>query len=288
MCRACGSSPVVGSSSSNSSGELISARAIVSRRFMPPDSGSTRASRRSRELHELQQLAGALADDRQRQAEVAAVDDEVVPDRQLGVEVVLLRHDAEPGPDLRTRAGARRSPKTVSAPSDGGETQPIIRIVEDLPAPLGPRKPNASPSADVEVDAVDGDPVVEALGQPARFDQVCHSADISDVRRLLAPNYRPENLALPGPFSMKLCMPSRPVLGGEQRRELLPLDLQPGLEVDRQARVDRLLGRPQRVRRAFGELRRPGASGVVDLARPAPPRRPARCAAPPRRRRTGR
>ena len=32
-----------------------------------------------------------------------------------------------------------------SAPALGGETQPIMRIVEDLPAPLGPRKPNASP-----------------------------------------------------------------------------------------------------------------------------------------------
>ena len=60
--RACGSSPVVGSSSSSSSGWLISARAIVSRRFMPPESGSTRASRRSVELHELEQLVGALAD----------------------------------------------------------------------------------------------------------------------------------------------------------------------------------------------------------------------------------
>ena len=28
-----------------------------------------------------------------------------------------------------------------------GETQPIIRIVEVLPAPLGPRKPNDSPGA---------------------------------------------------------------------------------------------------------------------------------------------
>ena len=32
-----------------------------------------------------------------------------------------------------------------SVPPDGGETQPIIRIVDVLPAPFGPRKPNASP-----------------------------------------------------------------------------------------------------------------------------------------------
>ena len=30
-------------------------------------------------------------------------------------------------------------------PSVAGETQPIIRIVELLPAPLGPRKPKATP-----------------------------------------------------------------------------------------------------------------------------------------------
>src|SRR5215471_3201098 len=33
----------------------------------------------------------------------------------------------------------------TSSPELGGETQPIMRIVDDLPAPLGPRKPNASP-----------------------------------------------------------------------------------------------------------------------------------------------
>ena len=32
-----------------------------------------------------------------------------------------------------------------SVPPLTGETQPIIRIVELLPAPFGPRKPNASP-----------------------------------------------------------------------------------------------------------------------------------------------
>ena len=46
-----------------------------------------------------------------------------------------------PGPS-RARVAARGR---CSSPSVGGETQPIIRIVEDLPAPLGPRKPNASP-----------------------------------------------------------------------------------------------------------------------------------------------
>src|SRR5436190_4482940 len=37
--------------------------------------------------------------------------------------------------------------RTRSVPAVTGETQPIIRIVEVLPAPFGPRKPNASPRA---------------------------------------------------------------------------------------------------------------------------------------------
>src|SRR4051794_34307030 len=42
-----------------------------------------------------------------------------------------------------SRAGSR--PRMLSVPAVTGETQPIIRIVELLPAPFGPRKPNASP-----------------------------------------------------------------------------------------------------------------------------------------------
>src|SRR6201992_3572758 len=33
----------------------------------------------------------------------------------------------------------------VRSPDVGGETQPSMRMVEDFPAPFGPRKPNASP-----------------------------------------------------------------------------------------------------------------------------------------------
>src|SRR5262249_16050589 len=36
-------------------------------------------------------------------------------------------------------------PRTRSVPPLGGDTQPIIRIVELFPAPFGPRNPNASP-----------------------------------------------------------------------------------------------------------------------------------------------
>ena len=148
----------------------MSARAIVSRRFMPPDSGSTAIVGAVGQLHELEQLVRPLADLRARQVEVAAVDHEVVPDRQLGVEVVLLRDDAEPRTD---RGPSRRGsmPSTRSSPPVSGETQPIMRIVEVLPAPFGPRNPNASPLLDVEVDAVDRDELAEALREAAGIDE---------------------------------------------------------------------------------------------------------------------
>ena len=62
------------------------------------------------ELHEVEQLVGPLAMTLARQAEVAAVDEQVLADGQLGVEGVLLRHDAEPGPDRGAvaRRGRRR------------------------------------------------------------------------------------------------------------------------------------------------------------------------------------
>src|SRR5712692_7446886 len=42
-------------------------------------------------------------------------------------------------------AGSR--PKIVRRPEVTGETPPIMRMVDVLPAPFGPRKPNASPLA---------------------------------------------------------------------------------------------------------------------------------------------
>ena len=42
-----------------------------------------------------------------------------------------------------------------------------MRMVELLPAPLGPRKPKASPRLHLDVDAVDGRRVAEALDQAA-------------------------------------------------------------------------------------------------------------------------
>ena len=86
-------------------------RAIVRRRFIPPDSCSTWSLGALGELGELEQLVGARRALRARQPEVAAVDQQVLADGQLGVERVLLRHDAEPRPDLRA-VGVGSRPRT--------------------------------------------------------------------------------------------------------------------------------------------------------------------------------
>src|SRR5919106_3915864 len=48
-------------------------------------------------------------------------------------------------PRMVTPSFAGSRPKTRSVPSVTGETHPIMRMVDVFPAPLGPRKPNASP-----------------------------------------------------------------------------------------------------------------------------------------------
>jgi hypothetical protein len=49
-----------------------------------------------------------------------------------------------------------------------------MRMVVDLPAPLGPRKPTTSPRAYLEADDVHGREAAEALGQALALDQCRH------------------------------------------------------------------------------------------------------------------
>jgi hypothetical protein len=76
--------------------------------------------------------------------EVAAVDREVLLHGELLVEVVLPAGSSQAGADRRPVDGRvdRRCAARRRSPARHAAT---IRIVEDLPAPLGPRKPKASP-----------------------------------------------------------------------------------------------------------------------------------------------
>ena len=62
-------------------------------------------------------------------------------------------------------ASRRRSPPRWPSPRWAARRPQSMRMVVDLPAPLGPRKPKISPLATVQVDAVHGHEVAEALGQ---------------------------------------------------------------------------------------------------------------------------
>ena len=72
---------------------------------MPPESGSTLSFARSVSCTKSSSSSARGAQLAARQPEVAAVDEQVLADGELGVERVLLRDDAEPRPDLLARRG---------------------------------------------------------------------------------------------------------------------------------------------------------------------------------------
>ena len=114
---------------------------------MPPESGSILLLARSVSCtNSSSSLVRPLALGA-RDVEVAAVDHHVVLDRELLVE---LSPSAAPRPSGRGSACRRwpgRGRRSEARRRSTGDTHPIIRIVDDLPAPFGPRKPNDSPGA---------------------------------------------------------------------------------------------------------------------------------------------
>src|SRR3954465_3074757 len=135
------------------------------------------------------------------------------------------------GPRWRTS-----SPKTVSEPSDGGETHPIIRIVDDLPAPFGPRKPKASPSPTWKSMPATATRSSKRLVSPRASTKAATRPTLpmrpDYCRRITAPRSLPAfELGLPRAVLDEALHALGPVLGSEERRELLTLDLQAGLQV---------------------------------------------------------
>ena len=171
--RACGSSPVVGSSRMSRSGWLMSERAMVSRRFIPPDSDSTLEVRRSASWAKSSSSSMRGRSTLPGQVEVATVDEQVLLHRELGVEVVLLGDHAEPGADRRP---VDRRVELEHAERPGGDRghradHPHRRA---LTGTIRTEEPKRLPLADLEVDGVDGDEVVETLGELAGFHQGAH------------------------------------------------------------------------------------------------------------------
>ena len=174
--RACGSRPVVGSSRKSSSGPPTSAQASASRCFCPPESVPTRARALLAELHQRDHLV-----DRRALMIEAAKQRQRFRDRRA------CPRAAFPAAGCRAAGAARRSrcfhvrPSTCTSPESGSVRPSQISIVVVLPAPFGPSRPKHSPARHVEVDAVDGDDVLEGLAQLA--DVKGHGVPI--VRRLV-------------------------------------------------------------------------------------------------------
>ena len=123
------------------------------------------------ELDELEQLVGPRASSSfAREPEVAAVDDDVLADRQLQVERVLLGHDAEPAADLHAVV-AGSSPNTRERPVRHRRDAPDHAHRRRLPRAVRPEEPEGLPALEVEVDRVDGGEIAEALDEPACLDE---------------------------------------------------------------------------------------------------------------------
>ena len=82
------------------------------------------------------------------EAEVAAVDEQVLGDGEVGVEVVELRHDADRAPRAARARRGTGSPISSIVPPSGSISPRQSRSVVVLPAPFGPSRPKHSPRAD--------------------------------------------------------------------------------------------------------------------------------------------
>ena len=86
------------------------------------------------------------------------------------VERVLLRHDAEPRPDLRAVARGIE-PEDAQRPVRDRRDAADHAHRRGLPRPVRAEEAEGLASLEVEVDRVHGDEVAEALDEVARVDQ---------------------------------------------------------------------------------------------------------------------
>ena len=155
-----GSRPLTGSSRMSVCGSPSSAAAMPSRCPMPSENPPARlpatAARPTISMTSSTRRAADAVVCGQRQQVVAGADRPV--------------WTAAPPAARRPRAAARRAraygvPLTRDRAAVGASSPRIIRIVVDLPAPLGPRNPVTMPGPDGERQAVDGDLVAVRLGE---------------------------------------------------------------------------------------------------------------------------
>ena len=126
------------------------------------------------QLHERQQLVGALTNDRAGEVEVSPVDEEVVPNGQLGVEVVLLGRDTDARADAGTVDRGVHPEHAQLAAGDGRYT-PDHAHGGALARPVRPEEAERLARLDVELDAVDRHERPEALREAVALDERRHT-----------------------------------------------------------------------------------------------------------------
>ena len=122
------------------------------------------------QLDEIDELIRPPAEVAPGQTEVAAVDDDVLADRQLHVQRVLLRHDAEPRANvcaLRHRIQAEDAERSLRRRRDAPDHSHRRRLSRSVRS----EKAEGLAALHVEVDTVHGDELAETLDQPAGVHQ---------------------------------------------------------------------------------------------------------------------
>ena len=139
-----------------------------------------------------------------REAVDAAVETDVLGDRQVLVEREALAHVADAALDGLALRCRRRGPRRVAAPPVGASSPVSMRIAVVLPAPLAPRKPKTSPArtSNVMRSTAVNEPKRPRRGPSPESTSVAHAAcpsaadeDVFDGRRQ---QRRPRRL--PGPW----------------------------------------------------------------------------------------
>jgi hypothetical protein len=164
------STPAVGSSRISKRGSCTSARAIIRRRFMPPDSMRPDTSRLSQRPSSRRYFSARSQAMMPRQAVVPGLVGDDIEHLLEQVEVELLRHDADvflgPG-EVRHRYPHRGR---HTCPAVLATSEQMMPIVVDLPAPLGPSSAKKSPCCDFEAYALERlEAVLVDLGRPSIF-----------------------------------------------------------------------------------------------------------------------
>ncbi len=167
--RTCGSRPTVGSSRSSSCGRCTRARAMSSRRRMPPESLSTRVVAAVAQVGEVERPLDRGRALRARDAVEVREDEQVLLGRQRHVEVVELRDDAALRA-RRLRVAGQHVPEDLELALVGDRLRGEHLHRRRLAGAVGAEQADARPLGDVEVEAGDGGDLPVALDDAAQAD----------------------------------------------------------------------------------------------------------------------